>query len=140
MRFSQAVRISLIAMFGALQPTSIQADTTAATPSTIVVSVAGPAAVHVAGTLAANARLRAMLYASPASDLPNALLSRRSFTTDGNGHFDAILPTSPAYVDGTIITVIVQTAAGAFVGRGSVALTDAPVAIPVPNHPSPPTH
>ena len=134
MRFSKASPISLIALLGALLPTAVLADVPSANPLPIVVSVAGPAAVHVAGTVAANAKLRAVLYASPAADIPNVLLSRRSLTADPGGHFDAILPTAPAYVNGTVITVIVETAAGAFVGRGSITIIDPTVASPVDVH------
>jgi hypothetical protein len=140
MRFSPVVPVSLIAMLGALVPTGIRADVPPVNPSSIAVWGAGPAAVHVAGTVAANAQLRAILYASRPPDLPNVLLSRRSLKTDAGGHFDAILPTAPAYAYGTTITVIVQTAAGEIVGRGSVTIGDPSLASPSPDHPSSPTH
>jgi hypothetical protein len=133
MRFSNAYRISLVAVLGALIPTGMSAAAPLPTSPPINVSAAArPDAVRVSGTIAGAPQLQAVLYATFAPELPTVLVSRRPLKTDAGGHFDATISIAPAFFSGTIITVIVQTAAGALVGQSSITITDPPAAGPTP--------
>jgi hypothetical protein len=128
MRF---VRTSQIALFvlGTVIPSTMVSSTASAADVPIDVSTAiGPRAIHVAGTVGGAQRLRAVLYATFSPDLPIVLLTQRTLTTDARGHFDATIPIAPAYYSGTIISVIVQSSSGSFIGQGSVT-------IPTPSFP-----
>jgi hypothetical protein len=128
MRF---VRTSQIALFvlGAIIPSALLSSTASAADVPIDVSTAiGPRAIHIAGTVGGAQRLRAVLYATFSPDLPIVLLTQRTLTADGNGHFDATIPIAPAYFPGAVISVIVQSSSGSFIGQGSVT-------IPTPSFP-----
>jgi hypothetical protein len=117
---SQAVLFVL----GALVASATLSNAASAADVPVNVSTAiGPRAVRVVGTVAGAQRLRAVLYATFSPDLPVVLLTQRTLATDGNGHFDATIPIAPAYLPGTIISVIVQSSTGIFLGQGSVTIT-----------------
>jgi hypothetical protein len=105
-----------------------------ATSAPIDVAVTpGSAAVHISGTAAAGiAQLQAVVYATFAAELPIVLIRRTTLSTDAAGRFEATIPIAPAYFDGTLITVIVQTTTGVLVGRGSIKLADPGGTMPVP--------
>ena len=71
-----------------------------------------------------------MLYATFAPDVPVVLLTRKPLPTDGDGHFDTTFPIAPAFMTGTVITVVVQTSTSVSLGRASVA-------VPAPSAPQP---
>jgi hypothetical protein len=128
MRFVRTSQIALF-MFGAVIPTMLVSSTASAADVPISVSTAiGPRAIRVAGTVGGAQRLRAVLYATFSPDLPIVLLTQRTLTADATGHFDATIPIAPAYYPGTVISVIVQSSSGSFIGQGSVT-------IPVPSFP-----
>jgi hypothetical protein len=123
MRFSNAYSISTVAVLCALIPTGTRAADPPATRSAINVSAAARSdAVRVWGTISGAHQFQAVLYATFAPDVPIVLLSRQPLATDANGHFDATIPVAPAYFQGAIITVTVQTLAGVSVGGGSITI------------------
>jgi hypothetical protein len=85
---------------------------------------AGPASVRFTGNVTGATHLQAVLYAAFGPDLPSVFLRRQSLSTDADGNFDSTVSIAPATFSGEIVTVLVQTAAGVTVGRGSITIDD----------------
>ena len=120
MRFSNAYPVWLMPI-ATLILIGTMAVVPAATSSPVEVSaVSGASAVRISGTVVGTQQLQAVVYADFAPELPIVLLNRRPLVTDAAGHFEATIPIAPAYFNGTIISVIVQTTTGVFIGRGSL--------------------
>lgn len=120
MRFSNAYPVWLMPIATLLLIGTMAAVPVATSSPVDVSAVSGTAAVRISGTVAGTPQLQALLYAEFASELPIVLLNRKPLVTDAAGHFDTTISIAPAYFNGAIITVIVQTTTGVFVGRGSV--------------------
>ncbi|MGH7662511.1 MAG: hypothetical protein ACRENA_16535 [Vulcanimicrobiaceae bacterium] len=69
----------------------------------------GSESVTVTGSAPSQQRLEASMYARFSKDLPTVLLSRWYFSSDADGHYNATLPTSPAFFRHAIVTVVVHT-------------------------------
>jgi hypothetical protein len=132
MRFSNAYPGSFIAVVTLILIGTMAAVPEATSSPVDVSAVAGAAAVRVSGTAAGSQRLQAVLYATFAPELPIVLLNRKPLTADAAGRFAATIPIAPAYFNGSIVTVIVQTVTGVIMGRGSIRIADPIVAASTP--------
>lgn len=82
------------------------------------------------GNAQPNQRLDLTLYARFSRDLPAALLSRRTITTDETGHYSAVVPLAPGNLRNAIVTAVVRASAGG-------ASAEASLLVSAPNVPTP---
>lgn len=103
------------------------ADAPAAAGGPISVDVrqaAGSDALSVSGRASAGAPVTITLLATISPDLPTVVVSRHDVQSDANGQFQAVIPTAPDYLRGSILRVV-ATSAGS-VPASATVLVGAP--------------
>jgi hypothetical protein len=131
MRYMKLKFASAIALGSALSAVAGSSVALGADTLTVTANrVPGSEAVTVTGVAPAQQRLEAALYARFSKDVPTVLLSRWFLSSDANGHYNATLPTAPAFFRHAIVTVVVRT-----LPSGPSATTD--VTVRAPNLPGP---
>jgi hypothetical protein len=108
-RLRALARRSSVAVSKPAGPVSETARGAAVTAGSIVMhaqELDDTQALAVAGDAPPNAPITLTLLATLAPDVPTVILSRHDVQTDVVGHFDAIVPISPDYLPGTLVTVV----------------------------------
>ncbi|TAM91506.1 hypothetical protein EPN42_03545 [bacterium] len=115
----------------ALMPNSGRAATASLTLH--VEPVVGTQAVQVHGTGPASGSVTIALYDTISQDLPTVLVASRTLAVGSDGRFDVEMRTAPAYMPGSLLTVVASAAPGAAQAQTTLVLRppNAPLSIPV---------
>jgi hypothetical protein len=90
---------------------------------------AGSEALTVSGHASAGTPVTITLLATISPDLPTVVVSRHDVQPDANGQFQAVIPTAPDYLRGSLLRVVATSAgsvpasATAIVGQPNAGVT-----------------
>ncbi|TAM56268.1 hypothetical protein EPN52_14215 [bacterium] len=94
--------------------------------------VVGTQAVRVHGTAPAAGAVTIALYATISQELPTVFLASRTLAVDSSGRFDAEMRTAPAYVPGSLLTVVASSTPGAQQAQTTLVLQPPNTSLSVP--------